>query len=123
MSKEVETTVVVEEKKTLIQEFLDFVKKYGVLGLAIGFVTGGAASDFVKILSTHLIQPIVAWVLSFVSPKAFDFFNIHIKDGVDFGFGYILKGLIDFLAIMLVIFLLVKYLFSKLMHDTDHSKI
>lgn len=118
-----ETTVVVEEKKTIVQQFIEFVQKYGVLGLAIGFVTGKAASDFVAILSKNLIQPIVGWVLSFISPKAFEFLNIKISDDVIFGFGEILKGLIDFLAIMLVIFLLVKYLFSKLMHDTDHSKI
>lgn len=121
MSNNVETTAV--EKKSMIEEFVAFVRKYGVLGLAIGFVTGKAAADFVAILSSKFIQPLVGWVLSFVSPKAFAALNVAINDQVVFGFGDILKGLIDFLAIMLVIFILVKFVFSKLMNDTDHAKV
>ena len=33
------------EKKTLLQQFIDFLNTFGVIGLAIAFVIGVAASD------------------------------------------------------------------------------
>ncbi|MCS7141616.1 MAG: MscL family protein [Candidatus Nitrosocaldus sp.] len=36
--------MVEQEKRSFIQEFVDFLKKFGVIGLAIAFVIGQAAS-------------------------------------------------------------------------------
>jgi len=45
-------------KKSLIQEFMDFLQKFGVIGLAIAFVVGAAASKLVTALVTDLVTPL-----------------------------------------------------------------
>jgi large conductance mechanosensitive channel len=40
----------VEVKRTLAQEFFDFLKTFGIIGLAIAFVLGQAASRLVTAL-------------------------------------------------------------------------
>ncbi|MCZ7393572.1 MAG: MscL family protein, partial [Candidatus Methanoperedens sp.] len=50
----------VEEKKSFMQEFIDFLNKYGVIGLAVAFVIGAAVTKLVSALVTDLIMPIIA---------------------------------------------------------------
>ncbi len=40
----------VEEKKSFMQEFIDFLNKYGVIGLAVAFVMGAAVTKLVSAL-------------------------------------------------------------------------
>lgn len=39
--------------------FIDFVRKQGVIGLAVGFLLGGAVSKVVTALVTDIINPII----------------------------------------------------------------
>ncbi|MBU3966269.1 MAG: MscL family protein [Euryarchaeota archaeon] len=48
-----------EEKKSFMQEFMDFLNKYGVIGLAIAFVMGAAITKLVTALVNDLIMPII----------------------------------------------------------------
>jgi large conductance mechanosensitive channel len=48
-------------KKSLSQEFFDFLKVFGIIGLAIAFVIGAAASKLVTALVTDIIDPIVGF--------------------------------------------------------------
>jgi len=50
-------------KKTLIQEFMDFLQKFGIIGLAIAFVIGAAASKLVTALVSDIITPLVGLAL------------------------------------------------------------
>ena len=43
----------------MIKEFLAFVKKYGVIGLAIAVVIGGKVNTFITATVSDLIMPIV----------------------------------------------------------------
>jgi len=47
----------------MIKEFLDFLKKYGVIGLAIAVVIGGKVNDFVSATVADLLMPVVGLVL------------------------------------------------------------
>ncbi|MCS6767449.1 MAG: MscL family protein [Candidatus Nitrosocaldus sp.] len=51
--------MVEQEKRSFIQEFVDFLKKFGVIGLAIAFVIGQAASKVVTALVNDIINPFI----------------------------------------------------------------
>jgi large conductance mechanosensitive channel len=48
---------------SLLQEFKEFLKQYGVIGLAIAVVMGGAVTKFVGALVADLIMPIIAVIM------------------------------------------------------------
>jgi len=47
----------------MLKEFLEFLKKYGVIGLAIAVVIGGRVNEFVSATVSDLLMPIVGAVL------------------------------------------------------------
>jgi large conductance mechanosensitive channel len=51
------------EKKSLMQEFFDFLKTFGVIGLAIAFIISAAASNLITALVTDIINPFVGLFL------------------------------------------------------------
>ena len=91
-----------EEPKNLTQEFLDFIKKYKVLGLASAFIIGLAVNALILSLAQDIITPIIGIFIP-------DFENIQdIKVGV-FGIGNFIAAAINFIIIAFIIFLIVKY--------------
>ena len=107
--------------KSMLVEFSEFVQKYGVIGLAIGFVTGSAASDFVKVLSANILSPIVAWIVNLFGKGTFEKLNVVVGD-VTFGFGNVIEGLISFSAVMAFVFILVKFVINKFMSEEENKK-
>jgi large conductance mechanosensitive channel len=45
-------------------EFFDFLKTFGVIGLAMAFIIGAAASKLVSALVTDIVNPFVGLFLS-----------------------------------------------------------
>ncbi len=93
-------------KKSLSDEFMDFLNKYGVLGLAIGFIIGGAAGALVSALVGDILMPVITlflpggdWRLASIPIG-----NQFIKYGDFFGV------LINFVIIALIVFLLARQL-------------
>ena len=92
--------------------FLDFVRKQGVVGLAVGLAIGAAAGAAVKTIVDQLISPLVGlmtqgvkldslkWVLIDANPKLG-------RDEVAIGWGMILSALITLIATALVVYLFV----------------
>lgn len=88
-----------------LKGFREFIKNQGVLGLAIGFILGGAVSKFVSSLVTDVINPILNGVLGGV--EDLDKRVIHVgKSAVHYG-SFLNNG-IDFLIIALVVYFGVK---------------
>ncbi len=84
--------------------FIEFIRKQGVVGLAVGFILGGALSELVKSLVTDLVNP----VLSIGLGKADNFASSTAKiGGITLAYGHFLSILINFLVIALVIYLVV----------------
>ncbi len=52
-----------ESKKGSFKEFVDFLQTFGVIGLAIAFIVGAAASTLVSALVSDLINPLVGLAL------------------------------------------------------------
>lgn len=111
------------QSKTMIQEFVEFVQKYGVIGLAIGFVTGQAATAFVGVLAKEILTPVVSWIINLFGEGTFEKLNVNIGNNLTLGFGNVISGLITFLAVMMFVFLLVKFVINKFMSDDDHKKV
>jgi len=87
-------------------EFMEFLKKYQVIGLAVAVVIGTAATKLVNSTVTDLIMPLVAVVTPSGNWKT----AVLGIGPLKFLVGDYLSAIIDFMIIALVIFLAVKYL-------------
>ena len=45
-----------------MKDFRDFVQEQGVVGLAVGFILGGAVSALVAGFVTGIVDPLIAWL-------------------------------------------------------------
>lgn len=88
-----------------IAEFMLFLNKHKVVGLAVAFIMGAAATDLVKSIVSDLVMPLVG-----VLTPTGDWANAvwHIGP-VKLAAGHFVSALINFIIIALVVFLLVKF--------------
>ncbi len=47
----------------MLKEFMEFLKTYGVIGLAIAVVIGGKVNEFVTATVSDLLMPIIGMIL------------------------------------------------------------
>jgi large conductance mechanosensitive channel len=87
------------------EEFMEFLKKYQVIGLAVAFVIGTAASAMVTALVKDIIMPIVGAVVPGGNWQT----AILPIGPINFMAGDFVSAVIDFVIIALVVFMLVKY--------------
>lgn len=88
-------------------DFMDFVRKQSVLGLAVGFILGGAVSKVVTALVTDIINPLLSIVLGATDNlKALKM----TVGSVEILWGDFVSVTIDFLIIALVVYYGVKLL-------------
>jgi len=88
-----------------IDEFVSFLNKHKVVGLAVAFIIGGAATKLVSSIVNDLIMPIIG-----VLTPAGDWRKMILEVGpVKFLIGDFAGALIDFIIVAAVVFLLVKY--------------
>jgi large conductance mechanosensitive channel len=107
-----------QPKKGLTREFFDFLQKFGVIGLAIAFVIGQAASKLV----TAFVNDIVTPFIGLLTPETGDLKAMSVTIGKStFSYGSLIANIIDFLIIAFVVFLAYKQL-SKLKIVEDKSK-
>ncbi len=87
--------------------FLDFMREQGAIGLAVGFILGGAVSDLVKSLIDNIINPILGIMLSKadgISEATFVMLGATIK------YGALINTFINFCVIAAVVYFGVKQL-------------
>lgn len=89
-----------------LAEFVEFIRKQGVVGLAIGFVLGGSVSKVVSSVASDIIQPLIGYVFGSTNGLT----ALHLGAVT---YGNFLVNLIDFLIMAAVIF----FLFKKLRLD------
>lgn len=87
--------------------FLQFVREQGVVGLAVGFILGGAVSKLVAALVEDIISPILALGMSNVKNLKEAYIQIGAARIM---WGDFLNVLIDFVVIALVVYFGVKLL-------------
>jgi large conductance mechanosensitive channel len=81
----------------MFKSFIEFIRKRGVVGLAIGFLIGGSVSKFVTSFVQDVVQPTVGLIFGF-------------KTGMQewmlgpVAIGNFLSAFIDFLIIAIIVF-------------------
>lgn len=107
--------------KGLWNEFLDFLSKYKVMGLAVAFIMGVYLGNLVQSLVTGLVMPIIGLAIPGlgnlatykipIPPTELDSKGNPLDPsyvGQLFGVGDFLAALITFIIVAFVIFILVK---------------
>ncbi len=85
--------------------FINFVREQGVVGLAVGFILGGAVSKVVAAFVNDIINPILGAALGAVG----DFKTAAIEIGsAQILYGDLVVVVIDFLVVVLVVYFGVK---------------
>ena len=82
--------------------FIEFIKEQGVLGLAIGFLLGGAVLTLTKSLVEDIVNPVIGLLLKDVEQLAEATLTVN---GSEILWGHFVTTLIDFLIIALVVYL------------------
>lgn len=111
-------------RKTLAQEFFDFLKTFGIIGLALAFVVGQAASGLVTSLVNDIVNPLIGLFLPAGSLDAMSAKMTNISGEItEFRYGHLISKIIDFLIIALVVFIAYKQLSRfKLVDDKTLPK-
>lgn len=95
-------------RKGIWAEFVDFIGKSGVLGLAIGFIMGLYVNKVVSALVGDIIMPIPgAFIPGGDWRKAV--LSVPVGQGISFAIGDFVSVVIDFLIVSMVVFLIVRY--------------
>lgn len=81
--------------------FIEFVRDKGVVGLAVGFILGGAVSKVVSSLVEDIINPLLSVVLGAAGNLSE---LVLIVGPVEIRWGSFVAILIDFLVIALVVY-------------------
>lgn len=89
----------------MLNGFFNFIREQGVVGLAVGFILGGAVSKLVASLVKDLINPILGIILG----AAGDLTTMSISIGsVQIMLGSFISNLIDFMVIAAIVYFGVK---------------
>jgi len=111
-----------QKKKGFTNEFITFLKTFGVIGLAIAFVIGVASSDLVSSFVEGMVDPFISLFLPVgnLSALTVQVPNLSGQTTV-FLYGDLISAIIDFLVIALIVFILYKQL-SKFGIVEDKTK-
>lgn len=92
--------------KTKLHGFLDFIREQGVVGLAVGFILGGAVSKTVSSLVENVINPLVGLAMGKVNlaEKVLTFGSATLH------YGAFISSLIDFIIVAAVVYFGVKWI-------------
>lgn len=92
-----------------ISEFLDFLREYKVVALAIAFIMGVAATSLVKSLVDNLIMPFVG----VLTPSGEWKTAVLSLGPVQLGIGPFVAECINFVVIALVVFMIARYVMRE----------
>lgn len=94
-----------EEKKSLVEEFKEFIDKGNAMDMAVGVVIGGAFTAIVTALTNDIINPLITLLTG----------GAVGEDGVaipltiaGFNIGNFISAIINFLIIAIIVFALIK---------------
>lgn len=93
----------------MIKEFMAFLQKYGVIGLAIAVVIGGKVNAFVSATVSDLIMPVVGIFLPQGSWQTWELTMGPLK----LALGHWLGATIDFVIVAYIVFAFTKYVLRE----------
>ena len=87
--------------------FINFIREQGVIGLAVGFILGGAVSKVVSALVSDILNPLLGIILGAAGELKTASINIGSAKIL---YGDFISVIVDFLIIALVVYYGVKTL-------------
>ena len=88
----------------MVKEFVDFLKQYGVIGLAIAVIIGGKLGDLIKSVVDGLLMPFVGML----TPSG-DWRQASGEiNKAKFMYGPVIGATIDFVIVAAVVFVIAK---------------
>jgi large conductance mechanosensitive channel len=91
-----------EGRKGFVGEFLDFVGKYKILGLAVAFVIGMYLGEVVKGLVTGLLMPLIQTILEPMMG------GVGYNQWLPYKPGLFIMAMITFIIVCIVVFIVMK---------------
>ncbi len=93
----------------VIKEFREFLKEYKIMGLAIAFIIGAAATTLVKSLVDDVVMPFLVPILPGEEwqQATFTIGSIVVK------WGSFLGNIVNFIIIAFVVFLMAKVILKE----------
>ncbi len=88
----------------MITEFANFIREKGVLGLAVGIITGGAVTKTVTSIVDNLLSPLIG-ALTGAAGNLNDLAWTVPLTTITFKYGAVISSLIDLIAVLLVVYL------------------
>lgn len=90
-----------------MKDFIAFIRKQGVVGLAIGFILGGSVSKVVSALVEDILNPFIGLILG----SASDLATAYVALGpIKIMWGHFVSVFVDFVIVAAVVY----FLFRKL---------
>jgi large conductance mechanosensitive channel len=93
-----------EKPKGFMNEFMAFLSKYGIVGLAIAFIIGGEVGKVVSALVADIIMPFVTFFLPGGAWRE----STLVLGPIVLAVGDFAGALIDFIVIAIIVFWLMK---------------
>lgn len=94
----------------MLKQFTEFIKKYGVIGLAIAVVIGGKVNEFVSATVTDILMPIIGAILPGGEWKTW----VLELGPVKLAIGHWLGAAIDFVIVAFAVFVIAKFLLREM---------
>ena len=93
----------------MFKEFTEFLKTYGIIGLAIAVIIGGKLNEFITSLVNDLILPLI------LKPalEAANVADIRLLSAGGVLYGKVLGSAIDFLVVALLVFAFAKFVLKE----------
>ncbi|HRK01757.1 MAG TPA: MscL family protein [Oligoflexia bacterium] len=91
------------------KEFIDFLKKYQVIGLAIAVIIGGKLNEFVSTLVNDLLVPLIFQP----ALKAARVDDIRSLSFHGIKYGKVMGAFIDFAIVAFVVYLISKFILRE----------
>lgn len=96
-----------KKAKGAFDGFMEFVRKQGVVGLAIGLAIGTQAADLVKNIVTSIITPFVDLLVGSGGLKSLTYTVDVLGRHGTFQFGLLIDSTLKFIAVAMVIYFVV----------------
>lgn len=93
----------------MLKEFIDFLKNYGVVGLAIAVIIGGKLNEFV----TSLVQDVLMPLIFQPALQAAQVDDIRKLNYHGIFYGKAVGSAIDFFIVAVVVFLIAKFVLKE----------
>jgi large conductance mechanosensitive channel len=97
-----------------LEEFIEFIKDFGVIGLALGVIVGQTTNNLVTSIVNNLISPILGKLVGINDIKNWAPEGIKV--------GAFISDLINFLAILFVVYILIRFLLVYILTDDEKKK-